>query len=66
MAKFGKKCGDAKKAVNRDNMPIETGSLMHLEKQHKDWYNRSEMGKQRGKPKYAPPVIHFSRAKRKS
>lgn len=33
---------------------VETGE-MHLEKSHKDWYRRDIMGKQGGKPKYAPP-----------
>lgn len=55
MAKCGKKCGDSKKAVDHDNNLLETGSIMNLDKDHKDWYNRSEMGKQRGKPHYAPP-----------
>lgn len=28
---------------------------LELNKAHKDWYNRRELGKQRGKPRYAPP-----------
>ena len=55
MARCGKKCTSSKKAVNRDNIPLETGSIMHLEKEHKNWYRRGAMGKQRGKPRYAPP-----------
>lgn len=34
---------------------VNENPYLHLDKPHKDWYNRSEMGKQRGKPHYAPP-----------
>lgn len=35
---------------------VETAELyLKLQKDHKDWYNRGELGKQRGKPRYAPP-----------
>jgi len=52
MAKCGKKCGDSTKAVDRDNFPVETGSQLKLEKEHKDWYHPETMGKQRGKPRF--------------
>lgn len=35
---------------------VETAEpYLELNKSHKNWYNRKEMGKQLGKPKYAPP-----------
>jgi len=46
---------DAKHAKSHGKDPVETGE-MRLEKDHKDWYRRGAMGKQRGKPKYAPPT----------
>lgn len=45
---------DTKHAVDHDNKLLEPGEL-RLDRAHKDWYNRRELGKQRGKPKYAPP-----------
>lgn len=32
-----------------------TSTCMNLEKNHKEWYLRSTLGKQRNKPKYSPP-----------
>lgn len=32
-----------------------TSTNMNLDKEHKDWYLRSELGKQRNKPRYFPP-----------
>lgn len=43
--------------MNNQKQPKNIGPEGYLEtdKQHKDWYNRREMGKQKGKPRYAPP-----------
>ena len=46
---------DAKHAkAHGKNLVEEIGNL-NLDKAHKNWYRRDELGKQRGKPKYAPP-----------
>ena len=45
---------DGKHAKEHGKNLVEPSGL-NLEKDHKDWYNRRELGKQRGKPKYAPP-----------
>lgn len=45
---------DSKHAVDHDNKIIETDSYLELDKSHKDWY-KTEMGKQRGKPKSGQP-----------
>lgn len=46
---------DSIRAKRHGKELINENSYLHLDKSHKDWYNRSEMGKQRGKPHYAPP-----------
>lgn len=47
---------DAKHAKAHGKKLVETQpNYLCLEKEHKDWYNRRELGKQRGKPHYAPP-----------
>ena len=46
---------DAKRAKDKGKKLVAPTSYLHLEKSHKDWYNRRELGKQRGKPRYAPP-----------
>ena len=46
---------DAKHAKVHGKKLVEEEGYLHLDKSHKDWYNRRELGKQRGKPKYAPP-----------
>lgn len=45
---------DSKHAKNHSNDIVEEEGYLNLDKKHKDWYNRREMGKQRRKPKYAP------------
>jgi hypothetical protein len=46
---------DSKHAKIHGKDLVEINSNLELSGQHKDWYNRCEMGKQRGKPHYAPP-----------
>lgn len=49
---------DSKHAKAHGKKLVETSSAyLNLSEDHKDWYNRREMGKQRGKPKYAPPKV---------
>ena len=49
---------DAKHAKIHGKDLVETEKeYLRLNQEHKDWYNRSEMGKQRGKPRYAPPKV---------
>lgn len=45
---------DSKHAKIHGKSLVEEESYLHLDKDHKDWYNRRELGKQRGKPKYVP------------
>lgn len=52
---------DAKHAKAHGKSYVETDSYLELAKSHKDWYQRGAMGKQRGKPKYAPPKEMKSR-----
>ena len=46
---------DSKHAKAHGKKLVEEEGYLRLDKDHKDWYNRRELGKQRGKPKYAPP-----------
>jgi len=52
---------DAKHAKTHDNNLVETDSNLNLDKPHKKWYLRQELGKQRGKPQYSPPKEKKSR-----
>lgn len=45
---------DSKHAKAHGKDYVEVNDL-RLEKPHKDWYLRQELGKQRNKPHYAPP-----------
>jgi hypothetical protein len=46
---------DSKHMKNHDQELLEANGYLQIDKKHKDWYRRGAMGKQRGKPKYAPP-----------
>lgn len=46
---------DSKHAKAHNKRLVEEEAYLNLDKKHKDWYNRRELGKQRKKPKYAPP-----------
>lgn len=47
---------DAKHAKAHGKKLVETvPQYLNLAEDHKNWYRRGAMGKQRGKPKYAPP-----------
>ncbi|MCL5794983.1 MAG: hypothetical protein M1338_01350 [Patescibacteria group bacterium] len=46
---------DSKHMKSRDQELVETNAYLRLDREHKKWYRRGAMGKQRGKPKYAPP-----------
>lgn len=46
---------DSKHAKAHGKDLVETDEYLELAKEHKNWYNRGSMGKQRGKPHYAPP-----------
>jgi hypothetical protein len=46
-----------KQTVNSDQKVVKANSYLETQKEHKDWYNVFEMGKQRGKPKSVPPKI---------
>lgn len=45
---------DSKHAKRHGKELVREDSCLHLDQPHKDWYNRSEMGKQLGKPKAVP------------
>jgi len=51
------KKSDSKHAIDHEGKPLNEDPYLEISKSHKDWYNISEMGKQRGKPKYAPPKV---------
>lgn len=47
---------DSTHAKSHGKKLVETiPQYLNLAGEHKDWYRRGAMGKQRGKPKYAPP-----------
>lgn len=50
-----KKHADAKHAKSHGKSYIATDAYLNLSDEHKNWYRRGAMGKQRGKPRYAPP-----------
>ena len=55
---------NGKMAMGKDQSSLNTeSSNLNLNKSHKDWYNRSEMGKQLGKPKYSPPKVKKAKKK---
>lgn len=45
---------DAKHAITHNNKIVEEEGYLNLDKAHKDWYEHSELGKQRSKPKSVP------------
>lgn len=57
---MARRCGqdgrDAKHTCNSHGEVIEP-SPMNLQKEHKKWYLRQDLGKQRGKPHAVPPNI---------
>lgn len=40
--------------IDRDQNIIETNSYLEIQKEHKDWFKKNAMGKQRGKPTMTP------------
>ena len=51
------KKNDTKHSIDHDANPINEDSYLNLSKNHKDWYNISDMGKQRGKPHAVPQKV---------
>ena len=47
---------DSKHVYNKDGEIVEP-NIMNLQKEHKKWYLRQDLGKQRGKPHAVPPNI---------
>jgi len=45
---------DAKHVEDHDNKLLKPNTYLETEKEHKNWYNIHEMGKQRDKPRIAP------------
>ncbi|HLB95768.1 MAG TPA: hypothetical protein VJK26_02600 [Patescibacteria group bacterium] len=45
---------DSKRARDHDQKLQKPNSYLETQKSHKEWYNISEMGKQRGKPRAVP------------
>lgn len=48
---------DPKRAQNHDQKLQKPNAYLKTDQSHKNWYNISEMGKQRGKPKAVPAKI---------
>ena len=48
---------DSKRAQNHDQKLQKPNAYLKTELQHKDWYNITDMGKQRGKPHAVPPKV---------
>ena len=56
---------NSKQAKNNDNQIIEPNVFLGTEKEHKDWYDANQMGKQRGKPTMAPRETKKQKGTRK-
>lgn len=47
----------SKNVKNHDQKLVKPDNYLETDKSHKNWYNISEMGKQRGKPMAVPKEI---------
>jgi len=45
---------NSKQTKDADNNIVEPSTFLETEKEHKDWYDVTQMGKQRGTPKRVP------------
>lgn len=48
---------DSKRIKNQDQKLVEPNNYLETQRSHKNWYNISGMGKQRGKPRAVPKSI---------
>ncbi len=55
----------SKQIKNDDQKIIEPNVLLETENQHKDWYDPSQIGKQRGRPVGRPSEIRKAKGTRK-
>ena len=49
-----KQHADTKHAKEHGRKLVEPNAYLETQKEHKNWYNIHEMGKQRGEPRIAP------------